>query len=239
MCEGGQILAIVLDKVSSSLEPGMSTKDLSAIASKELKVLGGQPAFLGHEGYPDLICVSVNDQIVHGIPSGKKIIKEGDIVSLDFGVIYKGLVTDSATTVMAGAKTSTDIKRLLEGTKASLDAGIAAIKGDGTRVGDISAAVQSVLDSQKLGIVRDLVGHGVGDSIHEAPNIPNYGSKGTGPKLSTGMTIAIEPMATLGDWPVNVLADGWTVVTRDGSLAAHFEHTVLITENSAEILTSL
>jgi methionyl aminopeptidase len=140
--------------------------------------------------------------------------------------------------VAVGNQTN-DIKRLLEGTKKALDAGIAAIKGDGTRVGDISAAVQEVLDANKLGVVRDLVGHGVGDSIHEAPNIPNYGSKGTGPKLSAGMTIAIEPMATLGDWQVNVLDDGWTVVSRDGSLSAHFEHTVLITDDGAEILTTL
>lgn len=238
MREGGRMLATVLDILKNRAVAGMTTKELADIAQKEVKTLGGQPAFFNHEGFPDVICISVNDEIVHGVPSVKREIKSGDVIGLDFGVVYKSFYTDSAITVVVGDQTK-DIKRLLEGTKRALDAGISAIKGDGTRVGDISAAVQKVLDANKLGVVRDLVGHGVGDSIHEAPNVPNYGVKGTGPKLSTGMTIAIEPMATLGDWQVNVLDDGWTVVTRDGSLAAHFEHTVLITEDSAEILTAL
>lgn len=238
MREGGRMLVTVLDTLKNRAVAGMTTKELADIAQKEVKTLGGQPAFFNHEGFPDVICISVNDEIVHGVPSVKREIKSGDVIGLDFGVVYKSFYTDSAITVVVGDQTK-DIKRLLEGTKRALDAGISAIKGDGTRVGDISAAVQKVLDANKLGVVRDLVGHGVGDSIHEAPNVPNYGVKGTGPKLSTGMTIAIEPMATLGGWQVNVLDDGWTVVTRDGSLAAHFEHTVLITEDSAEILTAL
>lgn len=238
MREGGRMLATVLDILKNRAAVGMTTKELADIAKKELKALGGQPAFYNHEGFPDVICISVNDEIVHGLPSAKKVINNGDVIGLDFGVSYKSFYTDSAITIIVGNQT-VDVKRLLEGTKRALEAGISAIKGDGTRVGDISAAVQKVLDANKLGVVRDLVGHGVGDSIHEAPNVPNYGVKGTGPKLSAGMTIAIEPMATLGDWRVNVLDDGWTVVTRDGSLAAHFEHTVLITEDSAEILTAL
>lgn len=239
MREGGQMLAAVLDILKNRIGAGMSTSELADIAKKELRQLGGQPAFYNHEGFPDVICISVNDEIVHGVPTTKKVFKNGDVVGLDFGVMYKSFYTDSAITVVTGDYQTKDTKRLLEGTKSALNAGIAAIKGDGTRVGDISAAVQKVLDANQLGVVRDLVGHGVGDSIHEAPNIPNYGVKGTGPKLSTGMTIAIEPMATLGGWQVNVLDDGWTVVTRDGSLSAHFEHTVLITEDSAEILTAL
>jgi methionyl aminopeptidase len=238
MRESGRMLAIVLDTLKTQIAEGMTTKELADIASKKLKSLGGQPAFFNHEGFPGVICISVNDEIVHGVPSVKKRIKDGDVVGLDFGVVYKSFYTDSAITVVVGNQTE-EIKRLVEGTKKALDAGIAAIKGDGTRVGDISAAVQRVLDTNKLGVIRDLVGHGVGDSIHEAPNIPNYGVSGTGPKLSAGMTIAIEPMATLGSWQVNVLDDGWTVVSRDGSLSAHFEHTVLITEDSAEILTAL
>jgi len=174
--------------------------------------------------------------VVHGIPKNNPF-KDGDLVKLDLTLGYKSMVVDSALTVIAGENTSPDIKRLVEGTKKSLDAGISAIKGSGTRVGDIASAVQKVLDQYKLGIIRDLVGHGVGYDIHEAPNIPNYGSAGTGPVLSAGMTIAIEPMATLGDWQIKLAKDGWTIATRDGSLGAHFEHTVLITEDGAEILT--
>jgi methionyl aminopeptidase len=238
MREGGRMLATVLETLKNRADVGMTTKELADIAQKEVNVLGGQPAFFNHEGFPDVICISVNDEIVHGVPSAKKVIKDSDVIGLDFGVVYKSFYTDSAITIVIGNQT-VEVKRLLEGTKKALDAGISAIRGDGTRVGDISAAVQNVLDANKLGVVRDLVGHGVGDSIHEAPNVPNYGVKGTGPKLSAGMTIAIEPMATLGGWQVNVLDDGWTVVSRDGSLSAHFEHTVLITEDGAEILTAL
>jgi methionyl aminopeptidase len=194
-----------------------------------------QPVVLGYEGFPDVICISVNEGVVHGIPNNKSF-KEGDVVKLDLTLGYKSLVVDSAITVVVG-NPSPDVKRLVEGTKKSLDAGIAAIKGSGTRVGDIGSAVQKVLDHYKLGVIRDMVGHGVGYGIHEDPNIPNYGVSGTGPILSAGMTIAIEPMATLGDWRINIAKDGWTVATRDGSLGAHFEHTVLITEKSAEILT--
>lgn len=238
MREGGRMLATVLDTLKQQTVAGITTKDLADIAAKQIKTLGGQPAFFNHDGFPDVICISVNEEIVHGVPSAKKEISNGDVIGLDFGVVYKSFYTDGAITVTVGGQTN-ETKRLVEGTKSALDAGIAAIKGDGTRVGDISAAVQKVLDANRLGVVRGLVGHGVGDSIHEAPNVPNYGVRGTGSKLSVGMTIAIEPMATLGSWEVNVLDDGWTVVSRDGSLTAHFEHTVLITDNGAEILTTL
>lgn len=237
MRQGGRMLATVLDVLEREIKAGMSTKELADIAAKEIKALGGQPSFLNHEDFPDVMTVSINEEIVHGIPSADKKISDGDVVGLDFGVAYKGLVTDGARTVYMGPDPSGDIKRLLGGTKTALDAGISAVHGDGTRVGDISSAVQDVLNRNKLGIIRDLVGHGVGDELHESPNIPNYGVSGTGPVLSSGMTICIEPMASLGDWRIDTAKDGWTVVMHDGSLSAHFEHTILVTEKSAEILT--
>lgn len=236
MRQGGKKLATILDTLVAEVQPGVSPKDISALAAEQIKKAGMQPVVLGYEGFPDVLCISVNEEVVHGIPGSRKF-QDGDVVKLDLTLGYKGLVTDSARTVIAGTKTNADVKRLVEGTRRALDAGIAAIMGSGTRVGDIAAATQKVMDRYKLGIVRDLVGHGVGYGIHEAPNIPNYGVSGSGPVLSAGMTIAIEPMATLGDWRINIAKDGWTVVTRDHSLAAHFEHTVLITENAAEILT--
>lgn len=239
MREGGQMLATVLDLLERKITPGISSQGLADIAAKEIKSLGGQPSFLMHEDFPHVMCVSINKELVHGVPSLKKVIKEGDVVGLDFGVVYKGLITDSARTVFVGQNPPPDIKRLLGGTKEALEAGIDALKGDGTRVGDISAAIQKVLEQHKLGVIRDLVGHGVGDKVHESPNIPNYGVAGTGPVLSTGMTICIEPMASLGDWQIEIATDGWTVVIHDGSTAAHFEHTIVVTDKGAEILTSL
>ncbi|MBI2589151.1 type I methionyl aminopeptidase [Candidatus Saccharibacteria bacterium] len=239
MRAGGRILASVLDQVSRAAAPGMSTKDLANMAAKELKALGARPAFLHHQDFPDVLCTSLNQELVHGIPSSKKIIKKGDLLSLDLGVIYKGLITDGATTIYIGSQPSSDIKRLLAGSQRALSAGIEAVRGDGTRVGDISAAIQTTLERYKLGIIRDLVGHGVGDKIHEEPNIPNYGVRGNGSVLHGGVTIAIEPMASLGGWQVQTAKDKWTVLMSDGSLVAHFEHTVLVTEKSAEILTQI
>lgn len=235
MRESGRMLAAVLGHISPQISPGISTKDLAESARLELSKLGGQPAFLGYYGFPDVLCVSLNDEVVHGIPKASKIIKDGDIVSLDFGVTYKGMITDSAATFIAG-NAPNKITELITTTERSLMAGISVVS-HGVHVGDIVAAVQAVLDKGKYGIVRDLVGHGVGHELHEEPNIPNYGKKGTGMVLQAGMTIAIEPMATLGGYEVKTDADNWTIRTRDGSLAAHFEHTVLITENGAEILT--
>lgn len=239
MREGGRILATVLNKLTQVAVAGMSTKDLADVAAKELKALGARPAFLNHQDFPDVLCTSINQEVVHGIPSKKRILENGDVLSLDLGVIYKGLITDGATTIFIGNNPSDDIKRLLEGTQRSLNDGIDAIKGAGTHIGDISAAVQKTLNQYKLGIIRDLVGHGVGDQIHEDPNIANYGLAGQGPTLPIGVTIAVEPMASLGGWEVETAPDGWTVLMSDDSLAAHFEHTVVITENGAEILTTL
>ena len=236
MRKSGKMLAQVLDILEKELKPGMSTKDLSNIAAKELKKLGGQPTFLGYQGFPDVLCVSLNDEIVHGIPSKKRIIQEGDLVGMDFGVTYQGMITDAARTVIAGKPKQNQHIQLVERTKESLMAGINVIH-DGIRTGDIGNAIQDVLDKYKYGIVQDLVGHGVGHSLHEDPNIPNYGRKGTGPWLSKGMTIAIEPMVTLGDYNVRLAEDKWTILTQAGSWSAHFEHTILITEDGYEILT--
>lgn len=235
MREGGQKLAAILSMLASKVEAGVKPTDISALAAEQIKKAGMQPVVLGYQGFPDVMCVSVNEAIVHGVPR-RELFKNGDIVKLDLTLGYKGLVVDSALTVIAGDEASADSKRLVDGTRRALQDGIAAITGDGTRVGDIGSAVQDSLQRNKLGVIRDLVGHGVGYGIHEDPNIPNYGVSGTGPTLITGMTIAIEPMASLGDWRVNSLKDG-TVVMADGSMGAHFEHTVLITNDGAEILT--
>lgn len=238
MRESGRMLATVLQLLKSQVAPGMSTKDLAVMAANELKKLGGEAPFLGYQGFPDVLCVSVNDEVVHGIPSKEKSIREGDIVSLDFGVSYRSMITDSALSVIAGKAISQKHVALLKYTEASLIVGIAAVH-DGVRTGDIGEAVETELKRHKYGIVRDLVGHGVGHDIHEDPNIPNYGRRDTGPRLIKNMTIAIEPMATLGTDNVYIAEDGWTMLTQDGSWAAHFEHTVAITEDGAEILTQL
>lgn len=241
MREGGAMIATVLAMLSRKLSAGMSAKQLSDMAAKELKSLGGEPAFLGYQGFPEAICISVNDEVVHGIPKKETIIADGDIVSFDFGVRYKGLITDSAISVICGKnnpdfKPSKQLTDLIRYTEESLHKGLAVIK-DGCHGGDIGYAVEKVLNKHNYGIVRDLVGHGVGHAVHEDPNIPNYGRKNTGAKLVAGMTIAVEPMATLGREAIKVDDDGWTVRTKDGSLAAHFEHTVLITQTGFEILT--
>jgi len=234
MRKSGQILASVLSEVEANLKPGITTEAINAIAAKKLKKLGGSPAFLGYYDYPAVICISVNDEVVHGIP-GKKIIKNGDVVSFDFGVNYEGMITDAARTILVGAPNKAK-SALIASTAASLDAGIEQVRA-GARIGDISAAIQSVLDDHGYGIVRDLVGHGVGHQLHEDPNIPNYGKENSGPVIEAGMTIAIEPMATLGSYKVYTADDGWTVLTRDGSTAAHFEDTILVLEDGFEILT--
>lgn len=238
MRESGRMLAVVLNKLEAEIGPGMSTMDLSKIAEKELAKLGGEPAFKGYQGFPEVLCVSVNDEVVHGIPRTDKIIKDGDIVGLDFGVKYRGMITDAAISVIVGRPKQQGHVRLVERTKQALEIGIGAVRA-GVRTGDIGAAIEGYLRQYKYGIVRDLVGHGVGHEVHEDPNIPNYGRTNTGPWLEKGMTIAIEPMVTLGGEKVYIADDHWTVLTADKSWAAHFEHTVLITEDGAEILTNL
>lgn len=236
MRESGRMLAAVLKLLKTKVVPGINTKELALIADRELGKLGGQPAFLGYQGFPDVICISLNDEVVHGIPDAKRTIAAGDIVSLDFGVIYKGMITDSAISLIAGKPKRQGDIRLVEDTAEALQIGIGSVH-DRVRTGDIGSAIENFLKKHHYGIVRDLVGHGVGHQIHEDPNIPNFGRAGSGPWLSRGMTIAIEPMVTLGTDRVYIADDGWTVKTADGSRSAHFEHTVLITENGAEILT--
>lgn len=239
MRAAGKILAKILEVVQKSSQSGMTTKDLADIAAKELKALGGKPSFLGYDGatpFPDVICISVNDEVVHGIPSTKLILNKGDLISIDFGVTYDGMVTDAARSYILGGEAKTQVMNLVKDTEAAMFAGIQTLR-DGVRVGDISSAIQKVLVKGSYGIVRDLVGHGVGHQLHEEPDIPNYGFAGSGPVLKAGMTIAIEPMATLGTHAVTVDDDQWTIRTADGSLAAHFEDTVLITERGFEILT--
>jgi methionyl aminopeptidase len=231
------MLATVLELLKKETRAGLTPKDMSAIAKKELARLGGEPAFLGFYGYPDIICISVNNQVQHSIPNEIPF-KDGDVVNYDFGVKYQGMVTDSGITVCVGDKLTPETKRLLTGTERALYDGIRMVKA-GARVGDISAAIERTLRKNKLGIVRELVGHGVGHELHEDPEIPNYGHAGRGPILRAGMTIAIEPITTLGDPGIYQARDGWTLLSQDGSWSAQFEHTLLVTPTGCEILTSL
>ena len=237
MRESGRMLATILQLIRKKVTAGMTPKDISAMAERELKKLGGEAPFRGFEGFPDIICISNNNEVQHGIPSDRPF-KNGDIVNFDFGVTYQRMVTDAGITVCIGGKPDKAGARLLKGTEEALYAGLDVVH-DGARVGDISAAVESVLRKYELGIVRELVGHGVGHQLHEAPEIPNYGRAGTGPLLKAGMTIAIEPITTLGSHKIFSAHDGWTLLTVDGSRSAQFEHTVLVTETGCEILTQL
>ena len=238
MRDGGKLLATIFEGLKLQIVPGISEKELDTWVDKEIMRRGAIATYKTPEvNFPAAICISVNEQIVHGIPTDYKL-QKGDIVSFDLVITYKGMKTDSAFTTVVGGEPNGVQKHLLNATERSLYAGIDAIKGP-VRVGDIGAAVEKVLKDAKLGIIRELVGHGVGHEMHQAPEVPNYGKKGTGAFLSVGDTIAIEPMATLGGERIKQDDDGWTISTRDGSLAAHFEHTVLITKDGAEILTQL
>ncbi len=232
----GDILEQVIQFVIHCAKPGMSTKDLADLSFSKLnEYQHAKPVFLNYYGFPHVMCISVNEQVIHGIPKSNKILNNGDVVSVDFGVNYKGMITDAARTFVVG-NTNSSKRLLLEKTEQSLLSGISVVKNT-VRVGTISSAIQKVLDDAKLGIVREYVGHGVGHKLHEDPNIPNYGVNNTGIELLSGMTIAIEPMAMLGNEKVYVEDDGWTVSTSDGSLSAHFEDTVLVTDDGFEILT--
>lgn len=238
MREGGKLLATIYDGLKKQVHAGMSELEVDAWVAKEIARLGARSTYKTLEvSFPNVICISTNDAIVHGVPSDY-VFEKGDVVSFDLVITYKGMKTDAAFTMVVGEKLSGAKKHLLSYTERSLYAGIDAIKGP-VYTGDIGAAVEKVLESGQLGIVRELVGHGVGAEMHMLPEIPNYGRKGTGALLKPGDTIAIEPMATLGKERIKTDADGWTIRTVDGSLAAHFEHTVLITETGAEILTIL
>lgn len=235
MRESGKMLADVLRLLKSTCKAGMTPKQMAVLAKNRLAELGGEPAFLNFHGYPDVICISVNNQVQHSIPSDIPF-KDGDVVNFDFGVRHKGMVTDGGVTFAVGGKTTPDTARLIKGTEAALNAALKVVK-HGCRVGDVSATIERVLRKHKLGIVRELVGHGVGYELHEDPEIPNYGRAGTGPVLKSGMTIAIEPITTLGDAAISELHDGWTLITKDGSWSAQFEHTILVTPTGCEVLT--
>jgi methionyl aminopeptidase len=236
MREGGKMLAIVLEHLKKHTQPDLTPIYMADLAEKELKRLGGEPAFRGFHGYPAVICISVNDQVQHSIPSGVPFNK-GDVVNYDFGVRFRGMITDGGITVGVG-QLNTDSRRLIKGTREALMTGLDIVK-NGCRVGDISSAIETVLRRYKLGIVRELVGHGVGYELHEPPEIPNYGSRGSGPTLKMGMTIAIEPITTLGKEAIVADPDGWTLWTRDKSWSAQFEHTILVTDKGCEILTQV
>lgn len=238
MREGGKILATIFRDLKAYVQPGMSELEIDAWVAGEIEKHGAIATYKTAEvNFPGVICISVNEAITHGIPTDY-VLQKGDLVGFDFVITYKGMKTDSAFTMVIGEEPKGAVKHLLRVTERSLYAGIDAIKGP-VRVGDISEAVEKVLSEGKVGIIRDLVGHGVGHEMHQAPEVPNYGRKGTGPLLVPGDTIAIEPLTSLGSEQIKTDSDGWTLVTRDGSLAAQFEHTVLITENGAEILTML
>lgn len=238
MREGGALLATIFRDLKKRVVAGVSELELDAWVAQEIKALGAEATYRTSEvKFPGTICISTNDQVVHSIPT-QNILKDGDVVGFDLVIGYKGMKTDSAFTVIVGSTADAAKKRLVDTTEQALYAGIEAIKGP-VKTGDIAAAIEDVLNSGRLGIVRELVGHGIGHSMHEAPDIPNYGRKGTGVLLPVGTTIAIEPMATLGRERIFVEQDGWTIVTADGSLAAHFEHTVLIAQDGCEILTQL
>lgn len=237
MRESGRMLASILELIKNQVAAGMTPKDVSALAAGELSRLGGQPAFKGFEGYPDIICISTNNEVQHSIPNDAPF-QNGDIVNFDFGVSYDGMVTDAGLSLCIGGVADKAGQRLLEGTERALYAGIDQVR-DGARVGDISAAIEKVLRAYDLGIVRELVGHGVGHQLHEDPEIPNYGQGGTGVVLKAGQTIAIEPITTLGDHRIFQAHDGWTLLTVDGSRSAQFEHTVLVTATGHEILTRI
>lgn len=235
MKEAGRLLAITHDELSRALKPGMSTWEIDHLGEEIIRSFGCVPNFLHYNGYPASICVSVNDEVVHGIPSKKRIIQEGDIVSLDAGLIYKGYHSDAARTHAIG-EVNPEAAKLIQVTRESFFEGIKFAKA-GNHLHDISAAIQKYAESFGFGVVRDLVGHGIGTHLHEDPEIPNFKTRGRGMKLRPGMTLAIEPMITAGKYDVEWLDDGWTVVTVDASLAAHYENTVLITEGEPEILT--
>ena len=236
MRRAGRVVRETLDLVRTHVKPGVSTLELENIAEAFILSKGAIPAFKGYHGFPFVLCLSVNSEVVHGFASAKRILKEGDIVSVDCGAIVEGYVGDAAVTIPVGEKIAPDTARLLRVTEASLYAAIAVVK-PGATLGDVGYAVQKVVEDEGFSVVRDFVGHGIGTHMHEDPQVPNYGQAGRGMKLRAGMVIAIEPMVNIGGPDVKVLSDGWTAVTVDGSMSAHFEHTVAVTATGASILT--
>lgn len=237
MREACRISAEALKIIGNAVEPGVSTAQLDRLAEKYILSQGATPNFKNYHGYPATACISINNEVIHGIPSAKRVLKEGDIVSVDLGAKFDGYHGDNAATFACG-DISEDAKRLIDTTRESLFEGIKAACA-GSRIGDIGHAVQSYVEARGFSVVRDFVGHGVGTNLHEAPEVPNFGTPGRGVRLLPGMTIAIEPMINMGKSGVKVLPDGWTVETKDGSLSAHFEHTIVITSKGPQIMTAV
>jgi len=237
MREAGQIAAETLEVLREQVQPGVSTAELDALAHTFITQRNALPTFMGYRGFPASICTSINEQVVHGIPSKKVVLKEGDIISIDVGATFKGFVGDAAATFAVG-KVSDTAQRLMEATQGALMAGVAQARA-GKYLDDISGAIQDYAEARGFSVVREYVGHGVGRAMHEEPQIPNYRQGKRGPQLKPGMTLAIEPMVNAGVWQTRTLRDKWTVVTKDGKLSAHFEHTVAVTDGEPEILTLL
>lgn len=237
MKEAGRITGEALLVAEDAIREGMSTKELDTVIRNYIEKCGAKPSFLGYGGFPGSACISINDEVIHGIPSPKRIIKAGDIVKVDVGALYRGYNGDAARTFAVGS-VSEEAKRLIEATKESFYKG-AALALAGNRIGDVGNAVQSCVEGHGFSVVREYIGHGVGAKLHEEPDVPNYGTSGRGPRLYAGMTIAIEPMVNAGVEKVKVLGDGWTVVTADGSLSAHYENTVAVTEDGPVLLTDV
>lgn len=235
MREACRISAAALEIVGKAIEPGVTTAELDRLAEKFIRSEGATPNFKNYNGFPATACISINNEVIHGIPTAKRVIKEGDIVSVDLGAMFEGYHGDNAATFACG-DISAEAKRLIDTTRESLYEGIKAARA-GSRIGDISSSIQSYVEARGYSVVREFVGHGVGTSLHEAPEVPNFGIAGRGIRLMPGMTLAIEPMINMGKAGVKVLPDGWTVITQDGSLSAHFEHTVAITSEGPQIMT--
>jgi len=236
MRRAGRIVARTIDRVLEAVRPGVATRALDGVAEQFILGEGAVPSFKGYRGFPASICVSVNEQVVHGIP-GERRLKDGDVLSLDFGAIWEGYHADSAVTVFVGEPPSAEAEKLVRVTEDALEAGVSQVRA-GKRLSDIGHAVQQVVEGAGFAVVREYVGHGIGRNLHEDPQIPNYGQPGRGPEIKPGLVVAVEPMVNLGDWPTRVLKDNWTVVTADGSLSAHFEHTIAVTADGPEVLTA-
>lgn len=236
MRRAGLVAGKALKAIAEAVTPGITTRELDKIGESMIRKNGGIPTFIGYRGYPATICVSVNEEVVHGIPGPRKL-KAGDVVGIDIAATVEGFVGDTALTVIVPPATP-EAQRLVDVTKKSLDLAIDKMRA-GNRMGDIGATVQALAESNKFGVVRDFVGHGIGRQMHEEPAVPNFGTAGTGIRLEPGLVLAIEPMITVGSWRVKMMPDGWTVVTEDGSLAAHFEHTIAVTEDGPFVLTKV
>ncbi len=236
MRRAGRVTAGAIERVLAEVRPGRATRDLDAVAERYIRSQGATPSFKGYRGFPATICTSLNDEIVHGIPGGRRL-EEGDLLSLDVGAVWDGYHGDSAVSVFVGEPPSSEGEKLVRVTEEALEAAIAQIRPGG-RLSDISNAVQQVVEGAGFAVVREYVGHGIGRSLHEDPPIPNFGPPGRGPELRPGLVVAVEPMVNVGGWETRVLGDGWTVVTTDGSLSAHFEHTIAVTDDGHEVLTA-